>query len=245
MTTSKRDYYEVLGVNRNASPEDLKRAYRTLAMKYHPDRNRGDDQAAVQFKEAAEAFEVLNNPDKRERYDRYGHAGLEGMAMPDFAQGFDIFSEVLGGLGDFFGSRPGESESNIVLRLELSLEEAYRGCKKTVKFRRDELCNDCDGSGCKRGVKPVRCRQCNGRGVVVTTQFILSVQPPLSRLWRSWPHYSRTLPRLPDAWFQRSGVHAGSGIAAWVEHGPAPVQGPGPRPRRFRGGAARRRVVRY
>jgi molecular chaperone DnaJ len=176
MTTGKRDYYEVLGVSRNASPEDLKRAYRTLAMKYHPDRNRGDDEAAVFFKEAAEAFEVLNNPDKRERYDRYGHAGLEGMAMPDFAQGFDIFSEVLGGLGDFFGARPGESDSNIVVRLELSLEEAYRGCKKTVKFRRDELCNECDGSGCQRGVKPVRCRQCNGRGVVVTTQFILSVQ---------------------------------------------------------------------
>jgi molecular chaperone DnaJ len=178
---TKRCYYEVLGVQRNVGPDELKRAYRALAMKYHPDRNTGDEQAAHQFKEAAEAFEVLSNPEKRERYDRYGHAGLEGMPMPDFSrgQGFDIFAEVLGGLGDAIfggGARAAQEEGHILCRLELTLDEAYRGCKKTVKFRRDELCKECSGSGCKRGVKPVRCRQCNGRGVVLMQQFILSVQ---------------------------------------------------------------------
>jgi molecular chaperone DnaJ len=177
---SKRCYYEVLGVAKNAGPEELKRAYRTLAMKYHPDRNTGDEEAAVRFKEAAEAFEVLSNDDKRARYDRYGHAGLEGMPMPDFSrgQGFDIFAEVLGGLGDaiFGGGRAAQDDGHILCRVDLTLDEAYRGVKKTIKFRRDELCKECSGSGCKRGVKPVRCRQCNGRGVVLMQQFILSVQ---------------------------------------------------------------------
>src|SRR5947209_9239712 len=97
---AKRDYYEVLGVARDAGAEELKKAYRSLAMKYHPDRNSGDAEAAAKFKEAAEAYDILSDPDKRSRYDRFGHAGLEGLAMPDFdaASVMDIFGDLLGGL---------------------------------------------------------------------------------------------------------------------------------------------------
>jgi molecular chaperone DnaJ len=176
---TKRDYYEVLGVSRGAGQEELKRAYRNLAMRYHPDRNTGDEQAALHFKEAAEAYDVLSNPEKRERYDRYGHAGLEGMPMPDFSHmDFgDVLNEMLNG---FFGgggrARQAANDKDAEFDLEISLEEAYRGCTKTIEFPRDDLCRDCGGSGCKRGTKPVRCRQCNGRGVVVMAQFILPVQ---------------------------------------------------------------------
>src|SRR6516165_7167536 len=102
---SKRDYYEILSVAKGASADEIKKAYRKLAMQYHPDRNAGDDEAAAKFKEASEAYAVLSDPDKRARYDRYGHAGLEGMAMPDFGDGsvFDLFGDILGGL--FGGGR--------------------------------------------------------------------------------------------------------------------------------------------
>src|SRR5437868_7726854 len=100
----KRDYYEVLGIAKEAGEEDIKRAYRKLAMQYHPDRNAGDEQAALRFKEAAEAYDVLSNPDKRQRYDRYGHAGLEGMGGPDFGNAQSIFDQFADLFGDFFGA---------------------------------------------------------------------------------------------------------------------------------------------
>jgi molecular chaperone DnaJ len=179
----KRDYYEILGVGRDASPEDLKRAYRTLAMKYHPDRNSGDEQAATKFKEAAEAYDVLSNPDKRERYDRYGHAGLEGVSMPDFAGADfmdiigDLFGGIFGGGGTGRHRRAGpQAGESLQYTLELTLTEAYRGCTKTITYPREELCEECRGSGARRGSQPSRCRQCNGQGVVVMSQGFFRIQ---------------------------------------------------------------------
>src|SRR5262245_31628015 len=128
---SKRDYYEVLGVKKDASPDELKKAFRALAMKYHPDRNPGDEEAAVKFKEASEAYEILNDPDTRARYDRYGHAGLEGMSIPDFTSSSfaDVLGDLLGGIFGMGGRRhagpePGE---NLLYVLDLELSEAYTG----------------------------------------------------------------------------------------------------------------------
>src|SRR5262245_15734151 len=134
---SKRDYYEVLGVARGASADEVKKAYRKLAMQYHPDRNAGDEEAAVRFKEVSKAYAVLSDQDKRERYDRYGHAGLEGVPMPDFGDGsiFDMFGDILGGLFGGGGRRrpqgpqPGE---DLLYALELDLKEAYTGCTRAI-----------------------------------------------------------------------------------------------------------------
>jgi molecular chaperone DnaJ len=177
----KRDYYEVLGVSKDASPDEVKKAYRTLAMKYHPDRNSGDGDAATKFKEAAEAYDVLSDADKRQRYDRYGHAGLEGVSMPDFgnvSSVMDLFGDLFGGLfsGGARGHRGPQSGEDLVYALEITLTESYRGCTKKVVYPREDLCNECGGSGCRRGTYPSRCRQCNGQGVVVMSQGFFRVQ---------------------------------------------------------------------
>jgi molecular chaperone DnaJ len=182
---AKRDYYEILGVRRDAGPEEIKKAYRTLAMKYHPDRNSGDEEAAARFKEAAEAWDVLSNPEKRERYDRYGHAGLEGIPMPDFSDAssfMDILGDVLGGFfgggGRRRGPQPGE---DLLYALELDLLEAYRGCRKTITIPREERCSECDGSGAQRGTRPIRCTSCDGRGAVLRSQGFFRIQQTCSR----------------------------------------------------------------
>jgi molecular chaperone DnaJ len=176
---SKRDYYEVLGVRREADDEEIKRAYRKLAMQYHPDRNVGDREAEDKFKEAAEAYEVLRDADKRQRYDRYGHAGLDGLNVPHFnnAQSvFDLFGDLF---GDFFGGRgrhgpqPGRS---LRVEMQLDLAEAYRGTTKTLTVTREELCTDCAGSRARRGTRPSPCRRCNGQGVVIQSQGFFRVQ---------------------------------------------------------------------
>lgn len=166
---NKRDYYEVLGVSKGADAEELKRAYRKLAMQYHPDRNVGDEQAEVRFKEVSEAYAVLSDSDKKARYDRYGHAGLQG-GLPDFGGGqspFDLFSQLF---GDFFGGGGGggpQSGRNLLVDVELDLLEAARGVRKTIKIRREELCPDCSGSGARKGSRPATCRQCGGQGAVL------------------------------------------------------------------------------
>jgi len=176
---TKRCYYEVLGVAKDVDPGDLKRAYRTLAMKYHPDRNNGDTEAATRFKEAAEAYEVLSDEEKRARYDRYGHAGLEGMQMPDFSGANfadilgDLFGSVFGGQG---GRREAASGDDLLYGLDLTLAEAYHGCTKTITFPRDEVCEECKGSGCKPGTKPSRCQQCQGKGAVLMGNGFFRVQ---------------------------------------------------------------------
>lgn len=179
--TTKRDFYEVLEVSRTASDEEIKKAYRVLALKYHPDRNVGDEDAAVRFKEAAEAYAVLSDAQKRQVYDRYGHAGLSSQGMPDFRDTnsvFDLFGDIFDGLFGgggrrSRGPRPGD---DLGYRLEIDLVEAFRGCKKTLAIPRQELCPDCGGNGAKKGSKPGQCRQCRGQGVVLVAQGFFRVQ---------------------------------------------------------------------
>jgi molecular chaperone DnaJ len=178
MMAGKRDYYEVLGVSKEAGDEDIKRSYRKLAMQYHPDRNVGDSEAEERFKEASEAYEVLRDPEKRQRYDRYGHAGLQGMNVPHFndAQSvFDMFGDLF---GDLFGGRGGGRSGgrDLEVAIELELTEAARGVQKSITIPREELCTDCSGSGAKRGTSPAKCRRCDGHGVVLTNQGFFRVQ---------------------------------------------------------------------
>jgi molecular chaperone DnaJ len=179
----KRDYYDVLGVPRTASEDQISEAYRKLAMQYHPDRNPGDDEAVARFKEAAEAFEVLSHPEKRARYDRFGLAGLEGGAphFRDISDIFQAFGDILGGglFGDFFGG-PGRTRvhrgADIQTEIKIDLIEAAKGTSKIVRFMRPQACETCHGTGAKPGSKPETCRYCGGRGRVVQSTGIFSIQ---------------------------------------------------------------------
>jgi molecular chaperone DnaJ len=175
---TKRDYYEVLGVARDASDDDVKRSYRRLALKFHPDRNPNDADAEKKFKEAAEAYEALSDPEKRARYDRYGHQGLSGTGFHEFTNTEDIFEafgDIFGGgmFGDLFGRRarrgprPGR---DLRVQLELDLFEAAKGVTKSFDVRREEVCGQCKGSGAKPGTQPIACSYCGGRGEVLQSQ---------------------------------------------------------------------------
>jgi len=171
---TKRDYYEILGVDRNASLDEIKRAYRRLALKYHPDRNPNDPEAEQKFKEAAEAYEVLSDPDKRARYDRYGHAGLAGTEFHEFTTVEDIFeafSDIFGGglFGDLLGTRRRRGPRrgrDLRIELELDLVEAARGTVKTFDVQRPERCGECNGTGVRGGRQPEVCGYCGGSGEV-------------------------------------------------------------------------------
>jgi molecular chaperone DnaJ len=176
---TKRDYYEILGVNRSASNEEIKSAYRKLAMKYHPDKNQGDKEAEDKFKEVAEAYEVLRDPDKRNMYDRFGHDGLRGGSYGGgFHDPFDIFREVFGGgfgsiFDDFFGTRSERSRRkdrqrghDLQIKLKLTLEEIASGVTKQLKVKKLVACNDCNGSGLKKGSEASTCPQCQGSGEI-------------------------------------------------------------------------------
>ncbi len=170
--SAKRCYYEVLGVERKASIDEIKACYRKLAIKYHPDKNKGDESAALRFKEVSEAFEVLSDSDKRARYDRFGHAGVGGAAGRG-GDPRDLFRNVFGSFfgGDFediFGGGGARVHrgSDVTCRVQLDLFEAARGVKKTVVFRRRERCDDCKGSGAAPGTKPETCSYCGGQGRV-------------------------------------------------------------------------------
>lgn len=180
---AKRDYYEVLGVSKNATDAELKKAYRRLAMKYHPDRNSGDDSAIDKFKEVKEAYDVLSDSQKRAAYDQFGHAGVDGSAgmggMGGGAAGFgDIFDSVF---GDIFGggSRGGERVhrgADLRYELGLSLEEAVSGTTVKIRVPKHVECGTCEGSGAKKGSEPVKCTTCNGLGQVRMQQGFFSVQ---------------------------------------------------------------------
>jgi molecular chaperone DnaJ len=179
---TKRDYYEVLGIQRTAEEVDIKKAYRQMAVKYHPDKNPDDPDAERKFKEAAEAYEVLSDSAKRQRYDRYGHAGLEGAGVHDFRNAEDImsaFSDIFGGnlFGDFFGARkrgprPGQ---DLLMKLEIELQDAARGTTKVVDVHRQELCEDCRGTGARKGTAPAPCTYCGGQGQVVSSRGFFQV----------------------------------------------------------------------
>ncbi len=180
---AKRDYYEVLDVNRDASDADIKKAYRRLAMKFHPDRNPDNPKAEEQFKEAKEAYEVLSEPEKRAAYDQYGHAGVDQSAgMGGGGAGFGGFADAFGDIfGDIFGGGGNRSRSNVYrgadlrYNLEISLEEAARGAETRIRIPTMDECDTCHGSGAKPGTEPVSCPTCNGHGQVRMTQGFFSI----------------------------------------------------------------------
>lgn len=183
---AKRDYYEVLGINRSASKDEIKKAYRKLAMQYHPDRNPGDKKAEENFKEAAEAYEVLSHDDKRNQYDRFGHEGVRGSAFGSegFSSVNDIFShfsDIFGGssiFDDFFGGGQTRSRSrgrgggtpgsDLRVTLKLTLEEISTGVTKKIKIKKQVKCADCNGSGAEAGTSLKTCTVCQGSGEVRT-----------------------------------------------------------------------------
>ncbi len=189
MAENKRDYYEVLGVKKDASADEIKKAYRKMAMKYHPDRNPGDKDAEASFKEVGEAYEVLSDDDKRARYDQYGHAGVDpnfgagGSGFGGFG-GFGDFGDLGDIFGEFFGGgfrRSAESRRNapmqgedVGVRLELTFEEAAFGCEKEVSIQRIENCSSCNGSGSADGAVET-CSYCRGAGQVRTQQNFMGM----------------------------------------------------------------------
>ena len=195
--STKRDYYELLGVQRNASADEIKKAYRKLAMKYHPDRNAGNAEAAEKFKEVSEAYEVLSDSSKRQRYDQYGHDGLKSAFGPggfDFGRDFshsadfqDIFSSLFGGGGGLFGemfgggsrrrSRDGSQRgADLRFDLEIDLEEAIFGVERHIELPVTEPCVDCNGTGAAKGSSRETCRQCGGHGSVVSNGGFIQFQ---------------------------------------------------------------------
>lgn len=183
----KRDYYEVLGVSKGASDDEIKKAYRKTALKYHPDRNPGDKEAEEKFKEAAEAYDILSNPDKRARYDQYGHAGVDGnagfgggggMSMEDI---FSQFGDLFGGMGGFssfggfsgFGGGGGSAVnygSDLRVRIHVTLQEVLNGTTKKIKVKKNVACSHCHGSGAQASSGKETCPTCHGTGRVIRTQ---------------------------------------------------------------------------
>jgi molecular chaperone DnaJ len=181
----QRDYYEVLEVERTASGEEIRKAYRQMAMRYHPDRNPGDAESEKRFKEAAEAYEVLRDEEKRSRYDRFGHAGVSG-GGPGFASSEDIFSHFSDIFGDFlgFGSRRSRSGSraqqgaDLRYNLEVTLQQAAKGDEITLKIPKKVSCPECKGTGVAAGSSPETCPQCGGRGQVRHSQGFFQISMP-------------------------------------------------------------------
>ena len=179
---AKKDFYEILGLSRSATADEIKKAYRQMAMKYHPDRNPGNKQAEEKFKEAAEAYEALSDPEKRQRYDQYGHDGLRGTNYRDFTDINDVFStfgDIFGGgvggsiFEEVFGGgqrtrrrqgQHGQPGSDLRVHLSLTLEEIAAGVEKKIKVKRQKKCDVCGGSGAKSSSGRSTCPQCNGSG---------------------------------------------------------------------------------
>ncbi|UCG17529.1 MAG: molecular chaperone DnaJ [Phycisphaerales bacterium] len=174
MARTQRDYYEVLGVDRNAAPAEIKKAYRRLLIKHHPDKNPDNPEAEQKFKEAAEAYEVLNDPEKRQRYDQFGHAGLSGVGMHDFSgMGFEDILSMFG-FGDLFGQIGGvggmgrrrSRGADLQTELELTLEDVAAGVERTLEFTRRDYCDACGGTGAGPGSRQQNCHTCGGYGQV-------------------------------------------------------------------------------
>jgi molecular chaperone DnaJ len=179
--TARRDYYEVLGVSKDATDQEIKSAYRKMAVRYHPDKNPGSKEAEENFKEAAEAYSVLSDPEKRARYDRFGHSGVQGGFSGFDPSTFGDFGDILGeffGFGDIFGTRrrggPGRG-ADLRYDLKIPFREAAFGLKTKIKIPRDETCGSCEGKGTARGKSPVTCSSCHGTGQVRYQQGFFSI----------------------------------------------------------------------
>jgi len=188
---AKRDYYEVLGVSKDASQAEIKKAYRQIAMRYHPDRNQGDNEAEEKFKEASEAYSVLGNEEKKAKYDQFGFNGLnnQGQGFSDFSFfGDSIFSDFQDILGDMFGFGGGSSSrsrqnrprrgKDIGVEVSISLEESFHGVEKEVMLEKESQCQECGGSGSEPGTSPETCKQCGGQGSVRRSQGFFSISTP-------------------------------------------------------------------
>ncbi len=186
----KEDYYNVLGVERNANQDDVKRAYRKLALKYHPDKNQGNKQAEEKFKVAAEAYEVISDPNKRKRYDQYGHEGLRGgesRGFGNFEDIFDAFGDVFGGGGggggsifeDFFGGgRKQTAQRGASLRCDIAIDfkDVASGIEKTIEISKRDFCEECRGTGARKGTSPVSCPYCKGKGEIHQRQGFFTIR---------------------------------------------------------------------
>jgi molecular chaperone DnaJ len=245
---AKQDYYQVLGVEKTASPDEIKRAYRRMAIKYHPDKNPGNKEAEAKFKECAEAYEVLSDPEKRRQYDQYGHEGLRGTGMHDFSRmnvedifsmfGFDdFFGSVFGGGRRAGGRRGGPSRGyDLETGVELTLAEVAHGAEKTIEFTRQDRCPECKGSGAAPGTQPTRCPLCGGSGQVAKgggffqmvstcpqcrgTGQIVKTPCPTCRGSGRVPKKRTVTIRVPP------GVHEGQGIRVAGEGEPGRDGGP-------------------
>ncbi|MFA6535050.1 MAG: molecular chaperone DnaJ [Candidatus Babeliales bacterium] len=187
---AKRDYYEILGVDKTTSQEDIKKAYRKLALKYHPDRNPGNKEAEENFKEASQAYDILSNPEKRKAYDQFGHAGAEQMGgggqYSDINDIFENFGDIFGDLFGGAGQRRKKSKTGPVpqrghdlsQKVQITLKDSYLGCKADINVYRYEKCDQCNHTGCKDGTKPTICSTCQGMGTIHHKQgfFVYSQQ---------------------------------------------------------------------
>ncbi|HZZ72847.1 MAG TPA: molecular chaperone DnaJ [Pirellulales bacterium] len=228
---SKRDYYEVLGVARSASHKEIADAYRKLAIRHHPDKNPGSEEAVVAFKECAEAFEVLHDNDKRARYDQYGHAGVDGPASHPFNDVNDIFEafgDIFGGgvFGDLFGGRGGRRSGgrrvrkgdDLAVEVHLDLLEAAKGCTKTVQFERHERCTTCEGTGAKPGSKPETCSYCGGRGQVIQSSGLFRVQTTCPACHGEGHLVKNPCPDCRGAGYLKKKIQREVNIPAGVDH---------------------------
>ena len=183
---AKRDYYDVLGVNKSASKDEIKKAYRKLALKYHPDKTKGDKTSEEKFKEASEAYHVLSDEKRKTNYDQFGHAAFEGAGGG--GQGFggfdfnsssfsDIFEDFFGDFGGGGSPRRSSNRGNdLRYDVNITLEDAYKGLEKNVKYNTYKKCSSCSGSGAAKGSKPIKCSYCSGRGKVRTNQGFFTIQ---------------------------------------------------------------------
>ncbi len=179
---AKRDYYDVLGVTKSASKDEIKKAYRKLALKYHPDKTKGDKSSEEKFKEASEAYHILSDEKRKANYDQFGHAAFDGGGGQGFG-GFDtssfsdIFEDFFGDFGGGTSSRRTSNRGNdLRYDISISLEDAYKGLEKNVKYTTYKKCSSCSGSGAAKGSKPIKCNYCSGRGKVRTNQGFFTIQ---------------------------------------------------------------------
>lgn len=226
MSTIKRDYYEILEVERTASGDEVKRAYRRMALKYHPDRNPENPEAEQKFKEAAEAYDVLRDVEKRSRYDKFGHEGVNGAGFGPFSSNEDIFSHFSDIFGDLFGFSMGgqrgsraQAGSDLRYNLSISLRQAAKGDEVSLKIPKRVTCPECDGSGATPGTHPETCPQCNGAGQVRFSQGFFQIAQPCPNCRGTGQFIKTPCPRCKGATTVRDTRELSVRIPAGVDTG--------------------------